>query len=146
MRVLLDTNVLLSYPLAPSAVRTITTLVSACWQHDQIELLIPEEQLDEFVRKASAKRYFRTRIPRSAIDAFAAQLRLAGQVLPLVDVPPAHTRDRKDDYLVAYAIIYDADYLVSGDRDLLVLGQVGSLQIVTPAAFVQELLRRGWVD
>lgn len=36
--------------------------------------------------------------------------------------PPAVTRDRDDDYLVALALAAEADALVSGDRDLLDVG------------------------
>jgi len=36
---------------------------------------------------------------------------------------PAITRDRSDDYLLAYALVGQADYLVTGDRGLLVRGK-----------------------
>jgi len=38
----------------------------------------------------------------------------------------------RDDYLVAYALVGGADYLVTGDADLLVLARVGEVKIVTP--------------
>jgi hypothetical protein len=49
------------------------------------------------------------------------------------------TRDPKDDYLIAYALVGAADYRVTGDRDLLVLGQVDDVKIVTPRAFATLL-------
>ena len=52
---------------------------------------------------------------------------------------PSVTRDRKDDYLLAYAVVGRADYLVTGDRDLLVLGEVEGVRIVSPAGFVGAL-------
>ncbi len=42
-------------------------------------------------------------------------------------------RAPKDGYLIAYGLIYHADYLVTGDQDLLVLNGVEQLQIVSPA-------------
>lgn len=49
-------------------------------------------------------------------------------------------RDPEDDYLLAYALVGKADYLVTGDRDLLVLGSVGKTKIVTAQQFLDELL------
>lgn len=50
---------------------------------------------------------------------------------------PAVTRDPKDDYLLAYALVGQVDYLVTGDRDLLVLGQVEHTKIVTARDFAE---------
>ncbi len=52
---------------------------------------------------------------------------------------PALTRDPEDDYLIVYALIGRAEYLVTGDRDLLVLERVESVDILTPNAFGQLL-------
>jgi uncharacterized protein len=57
---------------------------------------------------------------------------------PLEEIA-AYSRDPKDDYLVAYGVVNEADYLITGDLDLLVLGQVGDLQIVNPAQFIAVL-------
>ena len=48
-------------------------------------------------------------------------------------------RDPKDNFLLSLALDGQADYLVSGDEDLLVLGSVGSTSIVTLAALTQQL-------
>jgi len=50
---------------------------------------------------------------------------------------PAASRDRKDDYLLAHAIAGRADYLVSGDADLLSVDRVGGVAIVNPAGFLR---------
>jgi predicted nucleic acid-binding protein len=54
-----------------------------------------------------------------------------------------YSRDPKDDYLIAYALIYQADYLVTGDKDLLVLGKVEELEIVRPAEMRKLLEQQG---
>ena len=56
---------------------------------------------------------------------------------------PEATRDPKDDPLVACAVEGAADYLVSGDRDLLDLGETENTRMVTPREFVETL---GLVD
>ncbi len=142
MKVILDTNILLSYMLSPATPRAITTVTALCFAHDAIDLLVPPEQIEEFAAVAATKRYFRQRIPHAAIDDFVRQLRALAIMLPALEEIASYTRDRKDDYLVAYGVVNEADYLVSGDADLLVLGQVGGLQIVDPARFL-IILRAG---
>ena len=39
------------------------------------------------------------------------------------------------DYILASAISAKTDYIVTGDNDLLVLGQFGGVKIITPKAF-----------
>jgi len=59
-------------------------------------------------------------------------------------VPPVLVRDQQDEHILAAAVAGHADYLVTGDRDLLVLDgdpALGSLRIVTPAAFLSILDR-----
>lgn len=139
MKVIIDTNVFLSYILAPVAQRAVTVVVTTCLTVDEIELLIPPEQLTEFATKVTTKHYFRTRIPHSAIDRFVAQLKGLGEMLPPLEEITSYTRDPKDDYLVAYGVINEVDYLITGDQDLLILNRVGSVQIVSPSTFVTLL-------
>lgn len=58
-----------------------------------------------------------------------------------VDLPevPAVARDPKDDPFLATARAAAADYLVSEDQDLLVLGEYEGTKIVTAAAFLALL-------
>jgi predicted nucleic acid-binding protein len=75
------------------------------------------------------------------LEKFASLLTQFGEYVAKIDEPfPPITRDRNDDYLLAYAQVGAADYLVTGDKDLLALrGQVPGLGIVTPAQFVEIL-------
>ena len=52
---------------------------------------------------------------------------------------PARCRDPKDDYLLELAIQAKAIYLVSGDEDLLVLGNIEGCQIMTLKQFEAEI-------
>jgi putative PIN family toxin of toxin-antitoxin system len=45
-------------------------------------------------------------------------------------------RDPKDDMIVECALLANAEFLVSGDRDLLILGDCAGIAIVTPRAFL----------
>jgi len=48
-------------------------------------------------------------------------------------------RDPSDNHLVAAALQENCDYLVTGDNDLLVLGSINMVQIVSPADFLEQM-------
>jgi uncharacterized protein len=49
------------------------------------------------------------------------------------------SRDKDDDIILACAVAAKADYLVTGDKDLLVLGRYEGVKIVTVATFLEVL-------
>lgn len=61
-------------------------------------------------------------------------------VLPIVvAAAPGLSRDTDDDAFLHLAISGRADWLVTGDRDLLVLGSIEVTRIVTPAGFLDAI-------
>lgn len=142
MRVLIDTNVFLSHILAPTAPRTVSTVVIACFSRDEIDLLVPPEQLVELADKVDNKPYFRRHVSPALMHDVIAHLKAVGELLPPTEDVAAYSRDPKDDYLVAYGIVNEADYLITGDQDLLVLERVGELQTVSPIYFYRILRKQ----
>ena len=53
--------------------------------------------------------------------------------------PPPLCRDPDDDLILRLGAKAGCEYLITGDRDLLVLGRVGELRIVTPREFATIL-------
>ncbi|NET73225.1 MAG: putative toxin-antitoxin system toxin component, PIN family [Sphaerospermopsis sp. SIO1G2] len=49
-------------------------------------------------------------------------------------------RDPKDDKFLSLAVNGDADYIITGDQDLLVLHPFRHIPIMAPAQFVQSQL------
>lgn len=49
-------------------------------------------------------------------------------------------RDRKDNILLELAASGDADYLITGDRDLLVLNPFRGTEILTPREFLDKVI------
>jgi len=130
VRVLLDTNILISYLLTPQH-GVIAQIVEAGIL-GKFALLFPEDLLNELVEKARAKRYLAERIAPEEVRELVDILAEVSEIIPKITQEiPAVTRDPKDDYLLAYALVGQADYLVTGDSDLLVLGQVENTKIVT---------------
>jgi len=140
MRVLLDANILISYLLNRRAGSPITRIVEAGIL-GEYALLLPEALLDEFTTKIPAKAYLAKRITPAEMEQFTTILSAQSETIPEVtETIPAVTRDPKDDYLLAYAVVGEADYLVTGDEDLLVLQRVQGVTICPPREFVEQAL------
>jgi putative PIN family toxin of toxin-antitoxin system len=139
LRVLLDANVYISYMLAPDAPGTIQQLMSAALE-GRYMLLLPKELLREMSealsRKESLLRRTNSEDRQKLLSRF---MEIAEKIETIREDIPTVTRDRKDDYLLAYAVIGQVDYLVTGDMDLLVLDPVGPVRIVRPADFLAIL-------
>ena len=133
MRAVVDVNVLISGVLSangPSAE------ILRAGRDGRFELVVSEMLLAELERALGYPK-LRKRIPAEKAAAFADWVRGHGTVVEDPQSPsPFSSRDPDDDYLLALAISRRA-YLVTGDQDLLVLGD--DLPILTPAQFASEL-------
>lgn len=133
MRAVVDVNVLISGVLSakgPSAEILRAT------RDGQFELVVSEMLLAELTRTLAYPK-LRKRIPLEKAAAFVNWVSEHGTVVEdPQSPPPVRSRDPDDDYLLALAISRSA-YLVTGDQDLLVLGD--DLPILTPAQFASEL-------
>ena len=139
MRVLLDANIFISY-LLPSNIRSPIHRILQGAIEGKYTLLVPDALISEFSRKISTKPYLRERISQEELTLFISLLGTASERLsPITEEIPEAVRDRKDNYLVAYALIGQADYLVTGDKDLLSLQQIGTLTILRPSEFAALL-------
>jgi uncharacterized protein len=141
LRVLFDTNIFVSYLLSSSRHRTgtIAVIVEAAFA-GAFELLVPEDLLAELHDVLTTRPYFTERIGAEQVQAFIASVRAVATVLPAIPEPvPRVVRDPKDDYLLARALLGGADYLVTGDDDLLSLGAAGQTTIVSPRIFLERV-------
>jgi putative PIN family toxin of toxin-antitoxin system len=139
-RVLIDTNELISYLLQPDAPGAVQAVLRA-FLEERFTLLVPGALLQELLVTVRGKRRLAKRIPPQDLTTFIAVLEEFGEAVGEISEPiPMVTRDPKDDYLLAYALVGEADYLVTGDKDLLELqGQIMGLEILTPAQFIDVL-------
>jgi uncharacterized protein len=139
MRVILDANIIISYLLSRKEGGMIRRVVEACFLQPEIQLVFPQELRQELIDVWARKAYLHTKIPRHTLDAVLDTVAQIAEVPPLVDEVPAQTRDAKDDYLIAYGLVEQIDYLVTGDEDLTVLKQIRGLKLVNPIEFLQIL-------
>jgi putative PIN family toxin of toxin-antitoxin system len=80
------------------------------------------------------------RLEDSELEMVLAALLSEAQVVPGHPRLPGVTRNPKDGAIVACAQEGRAGYLVSGDQDLLALGESGGIQIISPRQFVELVL------
>lgn len=139
MRAILDTNVYISFLLTPSPGRVPARILAHATLH-RFQLCVSGEQLAELVRAVSAKPFLASHIDATDLEAFATRLRRDADFLDELPLAtPGVVRDAKDDYLIAHALAANADYIVTGDRDLLDLERVNEVHIVTPTEFLTLL-------
>lgn len=60
--------------------------------------------------------------------------------MPEIPEPlPEVGRERKDDYLFAHAVVARSDFLVSGDKGVQAVGNIGDVRVVSPAELVRVI-------
>jgi len=126
VRVFLDTNVLVSAFATRGLCADVLRHVLA--EH---ALLVGEVVLRELRRALRVK----LKLPTATIDAIEQFLR-EYEVIPRPSTPSdIVVRDPDDRWVLASALEGNADLLVTGDQDLLVLGSEAPLRIVDPRGF-----------
>ncbi len=139
MIILYDANVLISYLLTSEKEGTIASIVEAGFE-GKYQFYLPAEVILELQKKITVKGFLSQRIPKLTAEKFITALSLIAIIpAPITEQIPKVGRDLKDDYLLAYGVAGEADYLVTGDDDLQVIKQVGNLKIVSPAEFYKIL-------
>ena|SRR3989344_9372930 len=139
MRVLFDTNIFISYLLKSDKDKTIKTIFEAGFEN-KFKLLLPHDVLIELAKKLTEKKYLARHISKEDAREFIEALTTIIEEIPIITEPiPQVCRDKKDDYLLANAVVGEADYLVSGDDDLQVLKEIQGVKIVSPVEFISIL-------
>jgi putative PIN family toxin of toxin-antitoxin system len=136
MRVVIDTNLLVTYLLTHRD--PIATIIDHHLALGHFTLLSAAELLAELERVLAYPRLqrFYDDATRGEFAALIAQL---GELQDLPQEIPRICRDPGDDIFIACAVTGEADLIVSGDKDLLALGAVGSIAIVTARQFLEIL-------
>jgi putative PIN family toxin of toxin-antitoxin system len=127
-RIIFDTNLWISYLISNRLIK-----IDLLLEQGKIRLLFSEESLQEFIEVATRpkfKKYFSEEDIRALLDLFD----YFGEVVE-VNSSVEICRDPKDNFLLALAKDSQADYLITGDKDLLEIKQFESTQIITFSDF-----------
>ena len=135
MKVVLDTNVLLSGLMYPSSV---PGRIVEVWVAGRVDLVVSYAQLAEISRTLNYPKIRKiTRWTDDRIEAFLRQLLLRAELVDTQDVDVEAPADSTDTPILASLVVSAADALVTGDNGLLALSQ--RYPIVTPAEFASRL-------
>ena len=131
MRVLIDTNVLISAALSANGVPYQAYVKAVTYPNHG---LICEQNVDEM------KRIFNKKFPNrlAALDRFLSVALLTMELVPIPtdeDIAELQIRDVKDRPILRAAMKAGADVLLTGDKDFLESGLEKPV-IMTPAEFV----------
>jgi putative PIN family toxin of toxin-antitoxin system len=134
-KVVLDTNILVSIIGWGEKPEIILGLCIT----DDIKLIISPSILDEFKETIFLKRF--DFIEKGKKEKFVSLLmKIAEVVEPSVRLNVI-TEDEDDNRIIECAIAGGADFIISGDKDLLRLGKFGGIRIVSPSQFLKKELR-----
>jgi uncharacterized protein len=141
MRVVLDTNVLISRYLSPNG---LPAQVLDLWRQEAFELVVSESILAEYQEVLSYDRLRRLHGLSEAeiaaiLDDFREFAILAEPTERLQVVP----EDPDDDKFVEAALAGEAELIVSGDRHLLQLKTYNGIRVITPLVFLAILEQEG---
>ncbi|MEA3339222.1 MAG: putative toxin-antitoxin system toxin component, PIN family [Chloroflexota bacterium] len=137
IRAVVDTNALVSgliSPLGPPA------RIISYWRQGDFLLITSPTMLAELRRVLEYPRIAdRLGWSRKQRDQFTKSFETLALITSGALNIPGVTRDSKNDPVVACAVEGEARFIVSGDRDLLVLGAYQGVRVITPREFLTLL-------
>ena len=113
------------------------------WQKNSFDLAVSDNLLAE-IKEVLKRDYFKKnyRLNEDTVALFITVFELTVELInPIPEENlPVHCRDPKDDMLLALSLTANEDFLITGDKDLLVLNgrkPLGKLKIVTVKDFLK---------
>jgi len=130
MRILIDTNVLISALFWGGPPGHVVDLAAA----GHFEAVTSAELIAE-LEDVLAENFA---VPQEQIDLVVRDVLSYAQIVGPVEEIRVRVRDRADIKVIAAAVAGSADFIVTGDRDLLSLGEVHGVRVIGVSAFLKE--------
>jgi len=142
LRIVLDTNVLISAIIAPGG---LPDRIIRAWFLRHVSVIMCQEifaELEDVLSRERIARLYRSAPERK--NRIMQAILVAAEWVSALDERslPLSSRDPKDNKVLACALGAHADFIVSGDADLLVLDgnpALGPTRIVTPRELIALL-------
>lgn len=132
MRIVLDTNVLISAILKANSIPA-AAVRQACSVHVLLTSVAVQQELHRILCKPYFQRFVSEEVLRKIDTMFAAS------ELVIVTESIKACRDPMDDKFLELAVTGKADIIISGDKDLLSMTSYEGTRIITPAEFLITL-------
>jgi uncharacterized protein len=133
VRIIIDTNVWISFLIGKSLSGLIDHL-----QAGKITIILSNEQLDELVIVLSRPKFHKY-FSKIQILQFLDLIEVVSDIVEITSEIEI-CRDLKDNFLLAMAKDGKADYIVTGDFDLLELGSFEGAKIINYQNFDKEIV------
>lgn len=127
-RIIIDTNLWVSFLLTKQF-----SFLDDLFEKGKIQLIFSQELLDEFIEvinRPKLRKYFTAESIEFLLDTIDQYADFI-TVTSIINV----CRDEKDNFLLSLAKDSFADYLITGDQDLLVIKRFEKTEIITIAEF-----------
>ena len=132
-RVVLDTNVLISAALQPTGPpRAVVDAMRA-----SVGVLIFSDETFDELRTRLHRAKFDKYVSREGRSVYLAQLQAVSEWVSIVGARLG-CRDPNDDKLLETALMGEADCIVTGDQDLLVMSPFRDIPILSPTDFLAQ--------
>ena len=134
MRIILDCNIWISFLIGhqTNSIQQILTDI-------RFDVYICDELLEE-IHEVSSRPKILTRIGNDELDDFFRIIYAFCRMAKIEQQAQSKIRDPKDLYLLSLAESIEADYIVSGDADLLDLQQHGQTKMIRLVDFKAKFL------
>ncbi len=130
-RVIIDTNLWISFLLLKNFI-SFDKIIS----NRKIILLFSLELLDEIV-DVTQREKFRKYFSLDDIERVLVKIKERSEFINIISVV-TDCRDPKDNFLLSLSIDGDATHLITGDKDLLILGTYVNTKILTIAEYLKK--------
>ena len=129
MKVIIDCNVWISFLLGFQK-----ELMHSVLTNEHIEVYVCPELIRE-IREVASRPKISSRIGEEDLEQLFRLIKVYCIHTNILQTADIHIRDNKDLYLLSFAESINADYIVSGDKDLTDLEKHRNTNILSPAQF-----------
>jgi putative PIN family toxin of toxin-antitoxin system len=132
LKIIIDTNLWISFLITKSYNRIDDLIIDK-----KIRIIFSEELLSEFIKviqRPELAKYFTKNDLEELLELFD----FYGDFIE-VKSRIKQCRDPKDNFLLSLAIDSKADYLLTGDNDLLEIKEIGKTKILTITEFLKKI-------
>ena len=133
MRIVFDTNVLISASLFKNSIPNKVV----CFARTRAIVMFSKETRQEILLNISSKKFDRYTSTEERDVFLKALLKVAEFIMVTEKITDC--RDSKDNKFLELAVCGEADYLVSGDKDLLVLNPFREIPILSANEFLERI-------
>lgn len=134
MRIVIDTNIWISFLLGKSLSKLTDILLNS-----KIEIFSSEKQIIEIIAVFSKPKLMKY-LNESDLQRILYLLNTRTKKVELqeeIDI----CRDPKDNFIIETAINSSSEFIITGDKDLLILNPINKLRIITYSEFENILLQ-----